>query len=179
MSEDDPENLLARISIGDRAAFRRLYEVLGAKLFGVSLRILAHRSDAEDAVQETFVKIWHNADRFSAERGQAEAWLVSIARNQAIDSLRARKPGGRDLSSMPELRDLAPSPEEAALAADDRRRIALCLETLPADRASAVCAAYLEGFSYLELARRFGVPLNTMRTWLRRALISLRECLEP
>ena len=71
------------------------------------------------------------------------------------------------------------SSEASALGSDDRRRIADCLGALPRDRAAAVTAAYVEGWSYDDLARRFDVPLNTMRTWLRRALISLRECLGP
>ena len=78
---------------------------------------------------------------------------------------------------MLDLADQGPTPEASALGADDRRRIEGCLGTLPRDRAAAVTAAYVEGWSYEELARRFDVPLNTMRTWLRRALISLRECL--
>jgi RNA polymerase sigma-70 factor (ECF subfamily) len=104
-------------------------------------------------------------------------WLVSIARNQAIDTLRARKAPARDISKMVDLADKGPTPEVSALGADDRRRIEACLGTLPPDRAAAVTAAYVEGWTYDDLARRYDVPLNTMRTWLRRALISLRECL--
>ena len=150
---------------------------MGGKLYGVALRILGNRSDAEEAVQEAFVKIWHGAGRFQAGRGSAQGWLVSIARNQAIDALRARKAPARDISEMLDLADQGPTPEASALGADDRRRIEGCLGTLPRDRATAVKAAYVEGWSYEELARRFDVPLNTMRTWLRRALIALRECL--
>jgi RNA polymerase sigma-70 factor (ECF subfamily) len=177
MAEDDIEELLARCGLGDRAAFSRLYALTGGKLYGVSLRILGNRSDAEDAVQETFVKIWHSAGRFRTAHGRAMGWLVSIARNQAIDTLRARKAPARDISKMVDLADKGPTPEVSALGADDRRRIEACLDTLPPDRAAAVTAAYVEGWTYDDLARRFDVPLNTMRTWLRRALISLRECL--
>ena len=177
MAEDDLEGLLARCGLGDRQAFARLYAAAGGKLYGVALRILGNRSDAEEAVQEAFVKIWHGAGRFQAGRGSALGWLVSIARNQAIDALRARKAPARDISEMLDLADQGPTPEASALGSDDRRRIEGCLGTLPRDRAAAVTAAYVEGWSYEELARRFNVPLNTMRTWLRRALISLRECL--
>lgn len=177
MAERDLEDLLARCGLGDRAAFRSLYAAAGPKLFGVSLRILQNRSDAEEAVQETFVKIWHNAGRYRPGRGSAIGWLVSIARNQAIDQLRARKAPTRDIADMVELADQGPTPEASAVGADERRRIDGCLDRLPDDRASAVRAAYLDGHSYDELAQRFGVPLNTMRTWLRRALLALRECL--
>ena len=158
---------------------RALYAETGPKLYGVALRILGNRSDAEEAVQDAFIKIWHGAGRFHAGRGSAIGWLVAIARNQAIDHLRARKAPTRDIAEMPELPDHGPTPEASALGAEDRRRIERCLGTLPRDRAQAVTAAYVEGWSYEDLARRFGVPLNTMRTWLRRALISLRECLGP
>jgi RNA polymerase sigma-70 factor (ECF subfamily) len=174
---DDLEGLLARCGLGDRAAFQRLYAETAPKLHGVALRILGNRSDAEEAVQEAFVKIWHGAGRFHAGRGSALGWLVAIARNQAIDQLRARRTPARDLADLPELPDPGPSPEASAIGSDERRRIERCLEALPRDRAQAVTAAYVEGWSYEELARRFGVPLNTLRTWLRRALISLRECL--
>ena len=141
------------------------------------MRILGNRSDAEEAVQEAFVKIWHSAGRFQAGRGSAQGWLVSIARNQAIDALRARKAPARDISEMLDLADQGPTPEASALG---RRRPAAD-RGLPRRAAArpgaAVQAAYVEGWSYEELARRFDVPLNTMRTWLRRALISLRECL--
>ncbi len=103
--------------------------------------------------------------------------MIYIVRNQAIDLLRARRAPARDIASMPEIPDAGPGPEASALASDDRRRLDACFGALPPERASAVRAAYVEGFSYEELARRHAVPLNTMRTWLRRALISLRECL--
>jgi RNA polymerase sigma-70 factor (ECF subfamily) len=177
MGEVDLGVLLARCGLGDRAAFRSLYAEASPKLFGVALRILGNRGDAEEAVQEAFVKIWRGAGRFDAGRGSAVGWLVSIARNQAIDSLRARKPPARDIAELPGLADRGPTPEASALGADERRRIVGCLGELPPDRAAAVRGAYLEGWSYEELARRFGVPINTMRTWLRRSLLKLRECL--
>lgn len=179
MGEDEIEGLLVRCGLGDRAAFRQLYAATGSKLFGVCLRILKNRADAEEAAQEAFVKIWHNSGRFRPGRGSAQGWLVTIARNQSIDLLRARRAPMRDIDDMYDLADKGPTPEASALGADERRRIAGCLDLLPRDRAVAVKAAYLEGHSYDELARHFDVPLNTMRTWLRRALLSLRECLGP
>ena len=179
MAVDDIEGLLARCGLGDRRAFRALYAETGGKLYGVALRILDNRSDAEEAVQEAFVKIWHSAGRFQAGRGSAQGWLVSIVRNQAIDLMRSRKAPARDIADMVDLADPGPNPEASALGRDEGRRIQDCLGKLPRDRALAVQAAYVEGYSYEELARRFEVPLNTMRTWLRRALIALRECLGP
>ena len=145
----------------------------------MSLRILGNRGDAEEATQEAFVKVWQSAGRFLPGRGSAPGWIVAIARNAAIDRVRARKAPTRDIADMVDLADPGPTPEASAAASDDRRRIEGCLGQLPADRARAVRAAYVEGHSYDELARAFDVPLNTMRTWLRRALIALRKCLEP
>ena len=172
---DDAEisELLSRCALGERRAFARLYEVAAPKLYGVGLRILGNRGDAEEAAQEAFVKIWHSAGRYRAGRGSAGGWIVAIARNTAIDRLRSRRAPTRDIADMVDLADPGPTPEASAATADDRRRIDRCLGQLPPDRARAVRAAYVEGHSYDELARHFEVPLNTMRTWLRRALIAL------
>lgn len=178
MDEVEIERLLGRCALGDRAAFRRLYDLAAPKLHGVSLRILGHGGDAEEATQEAFVRIWQKAGGFRPDRGSGPGWIVAIARNAAIDRLRLRRAPTRDIADVVDLADPGPSPEASAIAADDRRRIEGCLAGLPDDRARAVRAVYLEGRTYEELARTFAVPLNTMRTWLRRALIALRKCLE-
>lgn len=179
-SGDDLEALLARVALGDRAAFRRLYERTAPKLLGVALRILRDRAVAEDAVQEAYVKIWHAADSFRPHRGGAMNWLITVQRNKAIDMLRSARLLATRSAGIEEARDIAdltPEPHAAAETADDRRRLVSCLGALPPERSAAVRAAYVEGWSYEELARRHGVPLNTMRTWLRRALLRLKECL--
>lgn len=178
MDESEIERLLGRCGLGDREAFRALYALASSKLFGVSYRILQHRGDAEEATQEAFVRVWQNAGRFQPSRGNGAGWMVAIARNAAIDRLRQRRAPTRDIADMVDLADPGPTPEVSAAAAQDRRRIEGCLDALPEDRARAVRGAYLEGHTYDELAQSFGVPLNTMRTWLRRALIALRKCLD-
>ncbi|RVT80695.1 sigma-70 family RNA polymerase sigma factor [Rhodobacteraceae bacterium CCMM004] len=178
MATDDLEDLIARTALGDRAAFGTLYDRTAAKLLGVSLRILSDRASAEDVVQETFIKVWHKADTYVAGRAAPMTWLITIARNTAIDRLRARGEAAT-LDAVPEaaLRAPGPSPEAASVAASEARRIVRCLDELEADRRAAVRGAYLMGESYADLARRFDVPLNTMRSWLRRSLIALRDCL--
>ncbi|HET9069100.1 MAG TPA: sigma-70 family RNA polymerase sigma factor [Amaricoccus sp.] len=178
MDGGEIERLLGRCALGDQEAFRRLYDIAAPKLHGVALRILGHRGDAEEATQEAFVRIWQKAGRFQSGRGSGPGWIVAIARNAAIDRLRMRKAPTRDIADMVDLADPGPSPEASAAAAQDRRRIEGCLGQLPEDRARAVRGAYLEGHTYEELARSLGIPLNTVRTWLRRALIALRKCLE-
>lgn len=169
--------LMARVALRDRAAFSALYSAQGAKLFAICLRLLKDRREAEDALQDVFVKIWINADRYGPEVASPTAWLNAVARNLCIDRLRARRGDGVDVEVLEALPSLAPDPEVEAMRASDGRRIDACMERLAPDRAEAVRRAYVEGESYLELAERFEVPLNTMRSWLRRSLISLKECL--
>ncbi len=172
------ENLIARVAMKDRVAFDQLYDRVSAKLFGVCLRVLNKRAAAEDAMQDTFVKIWKNADRYSANGLSPMTWLITIARNTSIDRLRARKKGHQDIDT-PGFELVAPglNPEQAVVASSEASRLSGCLDTLEEDRAKAIRGAYLDGETYADLADRFGVPLNTMRTWLRRGLIALRECM--
>ena len=139
---------------------------------------MKERGEAEEALQEVFVKIWTKADRFAVSELSPLSWLVAIARNHAIDVIRARRPVNVDMDAAANVADAAPDPEAQAVAGGEREKIHGCLEELEQDRAAAVRGAYLNGDSYQELAERFSVPLNTMRTWLRRSLLKLRECLE-
>ncbi|MBU1305593.1 MAG: sigma-70 family RNA polymerase sigma factor [Alphaproteobacteria bacterium] len=173
----DIADLISRCALRDRAAFRSLYERTSAKLFGVTLRILKDRSEAEEAVQEVYVKIWQRADRYVAGTTSPISWLVAVARNHSLDVLRARRPPSDDIDVALEVADSGPSPERATQDNQQKGQIEKCLGTLESDRADAVRGAYLDGYSYEELASRYAVPLNTMRTWLRRSLIKLKDCL--
>lgn len=179
MTDDPVANLISRCAAQDRAAFRSLYASASAKLFGIVLRILRDRTEAEDALQEVFTRVWVNAHRFDAARARGMTWLIAIARNHAIDRLRARKDTVVDDDSLvAAIADPAPGAEAATIARSEARRIDDCFATLEPDRASAVRDAYLNGLSYQELADSNGVPLNTMRSWLRRSLLKLKECLD-
>jgi RNA polymerase sigma-70 factor (ECF subfamily) len=171
--------LLARVALKDRVAFAALYSALSPKLFAICLRLLKDRREAEDALQEVFVKIWNNADRYLPDVASPTAWMNAVARNHAIDRLRARRTAAVGLEAADAVPDPTPGPEAAAITRSEGRRIETCLETLEPARAEAVRRAYVEGDSYQELAERFAVPLNTMRSWLRRSLLQLRECLSP
>ena len=170
-------DLIARCALRDRQAFRSLYSRTSAKLFGVTLRILKDRSEAEEALQEVYVKIWQRADRFVPGGYSPISWLVAVARNHSLDVLRARKPQSEDIDMALDVADAGPNPEQVEASRGERSRIDKCLAQLDADKADAVRGAYLDGYSYEELSERHKVPLNTMRTWLRRSLIKLRECL--
>jgi len=170
--------LLSQVALSNRTAFGKVYDLTSAKLFGVCIRLLRDRAEAEDALQEVYVKVWNNAAKFQQAEAHPMAWLIAIARNHSIDRLRARRAPALDLDEAYDVADEAPGPEASAIAGDQKTKIDHCLDQLSDDRASAVRAAYVDGYSYLELATRFKLPINTLRTWLRRSLISLRECLE-
>lgn len=180
MSDANLDALLRRVG-SDDDAFDAFYAAAAPLIFGVALRILRDRAEAEDALQEAFVKIWRQAGQF---RGEAAAgWIATVARNAALDRLRRAKARPRPSAGDPDAAAAetpapGPTPEEAAAAASERGRIDDCLDRLEPRRADAVRGAYLDGDSYQELSERFDVPLNTMRTWLRRSLIALRDCLE-
>jgi len=171
------EELIARVALRDRTAFRQLYDKTSAKLFGVCLRILNNPNDAEDTVQEVYVKIWNKADRFASGHASGIAWLCAIARNQAIDHYRARKPRSDDISEREDIPDNAPSPETSALTTDNNQRLNKCLGELDEKHATAVRRTYLGGWSYQEAANELEIPLNTAKTWIRRSLLALRDCL--
>lgn len=177
-TSQDITKLIVRVSLKDRAAFDLLYRATSAKLFGVCLRVLADKAEAEEALQDVFVKIWTKADRFVVSELSPISWLVAIARNHSIDRIRARGQRTAVIDDAADIADDRPGPEAQAVADGERDRLGICLGELEGDRAAAVRGAYLDGDSYAELAERFSVPLNTMRTWLRRSLMKLKECLE-
>ncbi len=174
----DIETCIDAMSLGDRKAFSTLYGATSAKLFSVALRVLGSRAEAEDALQEIYVKIWRNAGRYRSGGLSPMTWLITIARNHAIDRLRARNAARtspvEEIAQMP---DTAPGPEATAMARSESGRIAACFDELEPERADAVRRAYLDGDSYRALAARYEIPLNTVRTWLRRSLLKLKECL--
>ena len=174
---DHIEELIGKVSLGDRSAFAALYDATSGKLFAVCLRVLKNKSEAEDTLQDVYLRIWNKADRYATTGHSPMTWLITVARNLAIDHLRARKTGNVDLDTSGELVEKSPGPEATSIAASEQRRISACFEELQQDRADAVRAAYLDGETYQTLADRYDVPLNTMRTWLRRSLMALKECL--
>lgn len=170
------EDLLAQVALGNRAAFRQLYELTAAHLLAVALRILKNRDKAEDALQEAYVQIWNKADRFQAQRGRAGAWMSTIVRYRALDMLRRTQ---QDISS----EDLPDSVADMADPHNDIGRmltgsdLGLCFEELSADQRRAVALAYFEGLSHPQLSERLATPLGTVKSWVRRGLSALRACL--
>lgn len=185
----DLAHWLARAGLGDRAAFATLYRATSAHLFGVILRINPDRGQAEDVLQEVFVNVWHHAGGFDASRAQPMTWLTSIARNGAIDSLRRAQTRVQTVSQgcaaddeeAPDLLDQIPDarfePLRLLQSAAERRQVSHCVGELSAEQQQCVALAYYQGLSHSELAGHLAQPLGTVKSWLRRALLSLKDCL--
>jgi RNA polymerase sigma-70 factor (ECF subfamily) len=182
-AEDDRSQLmaaLARVAGGDRTALQIIYQGTSAKLFGICLRILNDKSEAEDVLQEVYLTVWRKASSFDPARASPITWLVAIARNRSIDRLRAAAGGRRmePIEAAEKVRDPAPPAIDLVEAAQDSTRLGLCLEQLEARQSTAIRSAFLDGNTYEELAERMKVPLGTMKSWIRRGLLKLRDCLE-
>ena len=171
---------LVRVAAGDRAALQLVHHDTSAKLFGVVLRILNDRSEAEDVLQDVFVTVWRKAASFDPARASPITWLVAIARNRAIDRLRASGMSRRTepIEAAGEVSDPAPAAGEIVEAAQEHERLERCFGELEARQAAAIRAAFLDGATYDDLSRRMNVPLGTMKSWIRRGLQKLRACLE-
>jgi RNA polymerase sigma-70 factor (ECF subfamily) len=169
---------LAAVAGGDREAMALLYRRTSAKLYGVCLRLLGSEAEAEEVLQETYVTVWRKAAAFDESRASPITWLAVLARNKAIDRLRARRAQADDLDAALDIADDAPLAPELIDRDRDSQRLAHCLGELEEKSATAIRAAFLDGLSYPELAEREGVPLPTMKSWIRRGLLRLRGCLE-
>ena len=187
----DLSRLLARAGLGDRAAFATLYERTSSHLFAVVLRINRDRAQAEDILQEVYVNVWRAASSFDAAQSQPLTWLTSIARNRAIDSLRrqqtqprmrvgASADGGEseDDDVYDSVADDAPGPLELLSRAADARALAACMDRLAASQRQSLALAFFQGLSHGEVAAQMRQPLGTIKSWLRRALVALKSCLD-
>ncbi|MBD8637240.1 sigma-70 family RNA polymerase sigma factor [Stenotrophomonas sp. 169] len=172
--------LLEQVAAQDRPAFDALYQQSAGRLFAICLRLLRDRGEAEDVLQEVFVTVWHKAPRFDRSKASAMTWLSMLARNRAIDRLRAAPPRALDdVSIAEELPDGDLQPAQLAEHNDESARLTACLQALEPRRRSLIRAAFLDGASHDELARRLATPLGTVKSWIRRGLSQLRVCLEP
>lgn len=173
------EDLLGEVAGGDGAAFERLYRATSAKLFGICLRLLRERSDAEDVLQEVYAVIWRKAGQYDAAIASPISWLAMIAHNKSVDRLRADN-GSRHSLPIEFADDLSDGTNAQAAAehAGDQRRLDGCLAELDARRRTLIRTAFFEGVTYEELAQRSGTPLGTVKSWIRRGLMQLRSCLE-
>ncbi len=184
-------SLLARAGLGDRAAFATLYERTSAHLLGVVLRIQRDRALAEDILQEVYVNVWRAAQSFDAAQSQPLTWLTSVARNRAIDSLRrahaqpllktnvtTTNDDDEETDVYDTVADDAPGPLDLLSRASDARALGRCMEGLNPQQRQSVALAFFDGLSHAEVADSMRQPLGTVKSWVRRALMSLKSCLD-
>ncbi|MGB9142512.1 MAG: sigma-70 family RNA polymerase sigma factor [Aestuariivirga sp.] len=173
------ESMLERVAAGDHTAFRAVYAQAGPKLYAICLRMIMMKikEQAEEVFQEVFVKVWQRSWQFDPGKGEALAWLASVTRNCALDSLRRNKqshvPFDETVVGEIDAQTMAFAGKNASEAIDLRR----CLGQVQEHFRDSVLLVYMNGLSYEELASRLGKPVGTAKTWVRRGLIQLRECM--
>lgn len=170
--------LMDRVAAADRAALAELYRRTSAKLYGIIARIVPDEPDAAEVLQDVYVSVWNHAGRFDSARASPISWLAVMARNRAIDRRRKRVVPTDPIDTAFDIASSDPSPFAQAVAAEQRHRLSDCLAELDPAHAGYLQAAFVGGDSYSEIAAREGAPLGTMKSWIRRALQRLRECLE-
>ncbi len=159
------------MAAGNQRSFRLLYEAHANWVYAIALRILRDPQIAEDAVQEAFIKLWRTAGKFDLTRGSAKAWIGIISRNCALDMGRRRQPAA-------ETGDAALALLETDAVEPPDPKLGKCLDQLPGDQAKAIVKMYTYGFSHSELSEQLGLPLGTIKSWVRRGTQSLKVCME-
>ena len=176
---DSLPGLLAACARRDRAAFGRLYEATSAKLYGVAVRILRREDWAEEVLQECYVSIWTHAPEYRAALAAPMTWMSSIVRNRCLDWL--RRPSIEVADEEGAMADATASDNPGPLAqlerSGDAAAIARCLKGLDPKQRQAIALAFYDGLSHAELARHLREPLGTVKTWVRRGLLRLKDCL--
>lgn len=170
---------LIRVGHEDRDAFRTVYTMTSAKLFGICLRICVDRQGAEDVLHDVYLTIWKRAGGYQPGRASPISWLATIARNRAIDWRRrqARAPMAR-VDEADAIPDNTPRQDDALVAEEANARLHQCLEGIESRQRGAIRSAFFGGLTYAELAERQAVPLGTMKSWVRRGLLALKGCLD-
>ena len=161
----------------DRAAFNELYRLTSAKLFGITLRICGDRQAAEDVLHEVYLIVWRRAGAWEPGRASPITWLATIARNRAIDWRRALRPSV-GLDDAPDVADPDIGAEARLVADGERHTLLDCLAELEERQRGAIRRAFFDGLTYAEVATAAGVPLSTTKSWVRRGLLKLKECLD-
>ncbi|MEO5699035.1 MAG: sigma-70 family RNA polymerase sigma factor [Casimicrobiaceae bacterium] len=173
----DVEAALRRCAAGDQFALRAIYQSERRRLMAVALRLVRRRELAEEILHDAFLQIWNKADTYDSRLGSARGWIYTIVRHRALDALRSMQssPEREDPDYQALLETYAPPDSEDA--ASEEHAIARCLERLEDQRRQSVLLAFVDGYSHEQVAARLGAPLGTVKSWIRRGLISLRECL--
>ena len=177
ISKQDLIDALGRSARGDRVAFELVYKATSLKLFGIIVRILGRGDLAAEVLQEVYIRVWQRAGEFDPGTSSPITWLATIARNRALDE--AKRKTMRSLEDCPEVLELPSddNPLASQVQNEEIRRLRACLDGLEPDKRSLVLLAYFYGMTREELAARIDRPVATVKTWLRRALGQLKDCL--
>jgi len=179
----DPATLakwISAVALGDRQAYRRLYDATSPKLFAVALRILRDESRAEDVLQDSFVNVWNGAAGYNSSLSAPMTWLVTIVRNRALDYIRRvdRRTIELDDDLAAVLESDQPTPADSAMRTQDATALDRCLKRLDAGQRQAIAFAYFQGLTHSELAATMRIPIGTVKTWIRRGLEKMKRCLD-
>jgi RNA polymerase sigma-70 factor, ECF subfamily len=184
---DTLHSLLGRIRLRDQRALRDLYELTGGRLLAIAQRLLQDRGAAEDVLQEVFLTLWEKIEQMPALQSHPLAWLTSLVRNRSIDAMRKRRPEDplewQDADGNTRTHDITDEnsvPLKQLLESESDNELSRCMQLLAEDAREAIRLAYFNGLTHQELAQRLQRPLGTIKAWVRRGLLNLRECLgEP
>jgi len=171
----DDHRLIARIRSGDETAMTELYEHYSRIVYAVALRVLADAAGAEDVLQEVFMQLWRSPQLFDSARGSLAAWLAVVTRHRAIDFLRKRRPT-TDVSDLQMFTDA--HLDEHVFRHTAMEKVRGVLNSLPQEQRSALDMAFFAGLTHSEIASKTGLPLGTIKTRIRTALMSLRKVME-
>jgi RNA polymerase sigma-70 factor (ECF subfamily) len=174
--------LLQRVARGDSLAFDQLYTRWSPMLYGLTCKILNDPKEAEDALQDGFIHVWHKASSYDAGRSSPTTWAYMIFRNKAIDRLRSLERRGRGIEriALEEAPQATPAagPEEGADSSERRQVVKSALESIPPDQREAISLAFFSGLTQSEIAQRIGAPLGTVKARIRRGLLKLADVLK-
>ncbi|MDR7267795.1 RNA polymerase sigma-70 factor (ECF subfamily) [Pelomonas saccharophila] len=181
-AEDLPA-LMARVALGDRAAFERVYRATCAHLYSIALRTLRNEQKADEILQEAYVNIWRQAATFDARAGTPMTWMINVVRNKAIDAVRSRRTESAATVELDDAADELPAdaagePGELLENSLAKARVQACMAGLPSSQRQALALAYYRGLVHTDIAAAMNAPLGTAKGWVRRGLEQLRACLE-
>ena len=177
-------DLLARTALADQAAFGELYRATSPQLYGIAMRIVREAGMAEEILQESFVAVWHHAKSYAPARSQPLTWMTAIVRNRCLDSLRRRELETISITASDDDHDDldfpgdARTPSDLLIAGADALAVRQCVEMLEGGSRQAIALAFYQGYTHADLAAHLNQPLGTVKSWVRRGLERLRQCLD-
>lgn len=178
---DNPNELLVQVSLANQQAFKKLYQLTSAKLFAISVRITQQEKLSEEVLQDSFLKIWNNANRFDPEKAQAITWMGTIVRNQSIDMIRKNKKHEHDElldEQQTQTVDETDTPEHLAITQNQLQHVHICMKELEQQHQDVILMAYLDGYTHQQIAEQQSVPVGSVKTWIHRGVKQIKQCIQ-